>query len=247
MKNFIAIESKAIVSGIKTAMGAVITTKAQLAKARQNLLEAVASAVPSAVFHASNAEGAAGNLTALQSLVVACNETEHPKEAFAALKKAVFKSIHGLKLTENGEAFEFKLKGAAGKKKRNLIEGFDKVDMLEFYTPPEKQEKSKTTAVKFATEKTLNGFIKKLQHDETQDDVILQSFMSVAVEIKNRHGLGVFSDETMKSLIDAMAAHIEGESVKPAGKPHYSADSTTLTDNEAGAADMRGDEDAMAS
>ena len=244
MIKFTALESKAIVSGIKTAMGAVITTKAQLAKARQNLLETISQAVPSAVFHASNAEGAAGNLTALQSLVVACTETEHPKEAFSALKKAVFKSIHGLKLTENGEAFEFKLKGAAGKKKRNLIEGFDKIDMLEFYTPPEKGEKAKNTAVKYATEKTLSGFIKKLQHEETQEDTILQALLSVAVEIKNRHGLGVFSEASINSLISAVSLHIDGEGVKPAGKPHYSTDTTTLTGPEAATADLQGDQDA---
>ncbi len=123
---------KEINDTIKLSLLNARTSRKAFLKAQNDLIKAISDNLAFAVFHASNSEDAAKNLGAVKTAGVAIvdifgiNSLEHK-----CLNKIVLKSVHGVITSEDSNLFEFKEKGAAALKKRNLKKGYEELSLID--------------------------------------------------------------------------------------------------------------------
>ena len=200
---------------IKSSLTNARASRQAFLKAQNELLSTISANLSFAVFHASNSEGAAGNLGAVKTAAAAItdifglNSLEHK-----CLNKVVLKSVHGVVTTENNDLFDFKEKGAQAKKKRNLKKGYEELSLIDLINEERAKQAAQPKAPKAdkVAPKITSATIDKLKKSfEVSDRADL--YKLVAELQSYLHDTSAKAEAEAEAIAEAIAEAQEVEAV----------------------------------
>ena len=204
MKNFKAKDIKTLNAEINTLTVSV-----------KGAVKVYADLVPHAIFHASNSEGASGRLTALNNILDALLLFKSGDKYITGLKKVVTLSIHKVKYDTTKKQFVFSETGNAAKKQRNLKEGFEKLNFMD-YLPV----KNTGNSSPLKAETIVKQFNKVLEQNENSYALIIDALKSFVHQSENQaeEGQSAFSLEDFKAdLLSVFEDSEESEESEESG------------------------------